>query len=156
MARLFTVASWNVEHFRGDPARAERVADFLAGEEGGPSRIPEIFALYEVEGKDAYCTFMRLDLSAAEEIARLSRWAARRNMTLVAKDEPATWWNGGDTYDPSDLDHLLASEHLDIRRQDGSPGVSVIGWPQVPQGAALDAWLEECSDHAMLYFEVRA
>ena len=45
MARLFSLASWNVEHFKGDPTRVRRVVDYLKGLE------PDVFALLEVEGK---------------------------------------------------------------------------------------------------------
>lgn len=45
MSKAFTVASWNVEHFRDDPARAELVLGFLK------QQRPDVFALYEVEGK---------------------------------------------------------------------------------------------------------
>lgn len=47
MAKLFSVASWNVEHFKGDgadAARVQRVIDFL------DRQRPDLFALYEVEG----------------------------------------------------------------------------------------------------------
>lgn len=42
--RLFSLVSWNVEHFKDDNARIERVVGFLAQQK------PDIFGLYEVEG----------------------------------------------------------------------------------------------------------
>lgn len=51
MAKLFSVASWNVEHFKGagpDSARVDRVIDFLADQK------PDIFGLFEVEGKTVF------------------------------------------------------------------------------------------------------
>lgn len=45
MVKAFTVASWNIEHFRDDPARAAKVLGFLKRQR------PDVFALYEVEGK---------------------------------------------------------------------------------------------------------
>lgn len=50
MAKAFTVASWNVEHFRsqGVPSRVEDVVRFLA------EQRPDVFALYEVEGKEVF------------------------------------------------------------------------------------------------------
>ncbi len=51
MAKLFSIASWNVEHFKGDgpdAARVERVIDFLAQQK------PDLLALYEVEGKQVF------------------------------------------------------------------------------------------------------
>ena len=46
MAKAFSLASWNVEHFKGKPVRAERVIDFLN------EQNPDVFALLEVEGKE--------------------------------------------------------------------------------------------------------
>lgn len=49
MPKLFSIASWNVEHFKdGDPARIARVVDFLA------QQSPDLFALYEVEGATVF------------------------------------------------------------------------------------------------------
>ena len=61
MPRVFSVASWNVEHFGHDPARVQRVAQFLQGQPNQPNRLArtsDIFALYEVEGRDIYSEFM--------------------------------------------------------------------------------------------------
>ena len=62
MNKVFSVASWNVEHFRNassDKNRIQRVADFIAGADDGPDVVPDIFALYEVEGKEIFQDFMR-------------------------------------------------------------------------------------------------
>jgi len=52
MPKVFSLASWNVEHFKGKPDRVNRVVDFLNHNDGGHK--PDIFALYEVEGKIVY------------------------------------------------------------------------------------------------------
>ena len=44
MAKAFSIASWNVEHFKGDPTRTNRVIDFLKAQN------PNVIAIYEVEG----------------------------------------------------------------------------------------------------------
>ena len=44
MAKLFSVASWNVEHFALDPGRVKRVIAFL------DAQRPDVFGLFEVEG----------------------------------------------------------------------------------------------------------
>ena len=49
MAKAFSLASWNVEHFRNPDSRVDRVVDFLV--DLGP---PDVFALYEVEGKEVF------------------------------------------------------------------------------------------------------
>ena len=48
MRKAFSVASWNVEHFRGRKGRVEQIVAFLAAQK------PDVFALYEVEGKEAF------------------------------------------------------------------------------------------------------
>ena len=44
MAKVFSIASWNVEHFKEDPTRVDRVIDFVKAQN------PDVFGLYEVEG----------------------------------------------------------------------------------------------------------
>ncbi len=287
MAKIFSVASWNVEHFRNssatDATRIERVGKFISGEAGGPTSVPDVFALYEVEGKEIYQGFMeqfpdhrfhltegkqsqeifvgvhrsfqtfstqrlefktgreyqrpgllltlriggvdysllflhirsgngtedfglrdaaiehaynlkkaldratednanfiflgdlntmgvndpvpyskKLDLSPEEEVARIADWARRRNMLLLSKDptivdgisKEVTWYNGGSTYKPGNLDHVVASEHLQIHSQDsGSFHVSVLGWTKLAE-SEWSNWFDQYSDHALLYFEV--
>ena len=48
MAKAFSLASWNVEHFKDDTTRVKRVVDFLADQN------VDVFGLYEVEGKTVY------------------------------------------------------------------------------------------------------
>ena len=83
-------------------------------------------------------------------------------MKLLSKDQTSvgsvnqevTWWNGSDDYEPANLDHVVASEHMKIRSQgNGAFPVSVLGWPRLAE-YDWDQWLELYSDHAMLYFEV--
>lgn len=50
MAKKFSLASWNVEHFKGDPKRVKRVIDFLG------KKKPDVVALYEVEAKSVFTT----------------------------------------------------------------------------------------------------
>lgn len=45
MEKVFSLASWNVEHFKDEPKRVKRVVEFLQ------IQNTDIFALYEVEGK---------------------------------------------------------------------------------------------------------
>jgi len=48
MATAFSVASWNVKHFMNDPDRVGRVTEFLKDQN------PDVFALYEVTGKEIF------------------------------------------------------------------------------------------------------
>ncbi len=43
-SKVFSVASWNVEHFKNDKSRIARVVSFLS------AQAPDVFGLYEVEG----------------------------------------------------------------------------------------------------------
>jgi len=52
MAKLFSFASWNVEHFNGNTNRVKRIVTFL--KDAGP----DVFAIFEVEGKYVYDDFV--------------------------------------------------------------------------------------------------
>ena len=287
MAKVFSVTSWNVEHFKNtsasDTARIQRVAKFIAGNDGGPTSVPDVFVLYEVEGKDIYQDFMNefpnhrfhltegkqtqeifvgvhrrlqtfstqrlefktgreyqrpgllvtirldgidysllflhvrsgsgtedfglrdaalihafnlkkaldkasgknanfiflgdlntmgiddpvpyskiMDLTSEKEVARIASWAKKRDMVLLSKEvtsinnveKEVTWYNGSSNYIPTNLDHVVASKHLDIRAQgNGHFNVTVLGWPKLAQ-SEWSNWFSQYSDHAMLYFEV--
>jgi hypothetical protein len=287
MPKQFSVVSWNVEHFKGDAGRVKRIANFIKGQNGGPQNVPDVIALYEVEGKDIYKVFMEqfpehrfhltegkqtqeiflgvhrdlqsfttqrlefktkreyqrpgllltirigntnypilflhirsgsntedfglrdaaiisafklkknldevsnkdvnedakftiagdlntmgiddpvpysteLDFSSEQEIARIAKWAGNRKMKLLPKDrttiagqpKEVTWYNGSDDYEPTDLDHVIVSDKMDIRDQNGTKNnITVLGWPKMPE-SQWDSWLTEYSDHGMLYFEV--
>ena len=46
MAKAFSIASWNVEHFKSDPTRVSRIIDFLKKQK------PDVIGLYEVEKRE--------------------------------------------------------------------------------------------------------
>jgi len=48
MTKAFTVASWNVEHFKNNPSRIGLVIEFME------QQNPDVLALYEVESGDVY------------------------------------------------------------------------------------------------------
>jgi hypothetical protein len=48
MSKAFSLASWNVEHFKNAPTRVGDVVALLA------QLNPDVFALYEVEGKEVF------------------------------------------------------------------------------------------------------
>lgn len=48
MAKAFSLVSWNVEHFKNDDVRISNVVDLLKAQK------PDVFALYEVEGKEVF------------------------------------------------------------------------------------------------------
>lgn len=48
MAKAFSLVSWNVEHFENDPPRVQRIVAQIVAQD------PDVFALYEVQGKDVF------------------------------------------------------------------------------------------------------
>ena len=52
MSKIFSFASWNVEHFMGKQERVERIVDLLKSKE------PDVFAIFEVQGKDVFKDLM--------------------------------------------------------------------------------------------------
>jgi len=48
MAKAFSLASWNVEHFKDDLNRVERVINFVKAQK------PDVIGLYEVEGSEVF------------------------------------------------------------------------------------------------------
>ena len=51
--KAFSVASWNVKHFKSAQARADRALSFVK------KQIPDIFALYEILGKDVFAEIVK-------------------------------------------------------------------------------------------------
>lgn len=92
------------------------------------------------------------DIDADREIAELGRAASRRKMRLLGKTENRTYWNP--RYGESDLDHVVAMNHLQFRQFSGQ-SVRVSGWTDLNSDAERKAWTEKYSDHALLYFEVQ-
>ena len=100
-------------------------------------------------------SFSPKDFTGDEEIARLKARCPSRQLTVLEKSESATFWPGSTSSLPaSNLDHVVASDHLAFRNF-GGVQVDVRGWPQEPTDAAKDAWTAKFSDHAMLFFEVQ-
>jgi hypothetical protein len=267
MSKAFSVASWNVEHFKDDPARVDRVVAFLKQQK------PDVFGLYEVEGATIFETvtthmpgysfhitegpqvqeiligvapeltgfvtqrtefkagvsllrpgalltvtvegenyillflhtasgndprglglrddmltravkFRRVldnapgtngcsnylflgdlntmgmqyvyardrDIDTATELKRLAEVAKRAKMRLLVKDFPESWWSGQDAVRPSNLDQVVAADHLRFKKF-GDAEVTVLGWPKLPD-SERPKWIDQFSDHGMMYFEV--
>ncbi len=53
MAKAFSVASWNVKHFKSTQARADRAVSFLKKQDA------DVFALYELHGKDVFAEMVK-------------------------------------------------------------------------------------------------
>ena len=93
-----------------------------------------------------------LDIDGTQELGFVdNRMEAKVNgMRRLAKSHDVTWWNGKDTLDPSDLDHVYAAKHLAFEPQpDGSP-IGVRGWVQELAPDDRLRWIDEMSDHCAL------
>ena len=102
-------------------------------------------------------TYSKKDISGVEEIDRLKKRLAPRSvaMKFLDKSHNVTYWPGsGSRYTPSDLDHVVAADHLRFR-DFGGVSVDVRGWVDESSDVKKDAWAKKFSDHALLYFEVQ-
>lgn len=96
------------------------------------------------------------DISGEEEIKELSRRGKYKDMNLLEKNFSATYVhiNKSNVEMSSNLDHVVAAEHLAFRQFSGK-SVDVRGWPQEETVTKRKAWVNAHSDHALLYFEVQ-
>lgn len=102
-------------------------------------------------------TFADNDMSEDEELARYDTIFNARNMSLIPKDLNETLWNGtGASEPPADADHAFASDHLDIRPGATGNGLKVRGWPELANDQLKTDWINEFSDHALIYGEVHS
>lgn len=81
--------------------------------------------------------------------------AAVNGMRLLPKTHNETWWNGKDSWNPSNLDHVFAADHLNFRSFGGAE-VEVSGWVDKTTKAAKKSWIDKFSDHSMLYGEIHS
>ncbi len=99
-------------------------------------------------------------IDAEVEIKRMENrarhWAYR--MRMLTKTFPYTFSNGSASSTPlGRLDHVLAARHMQFRIFDTPKGqgeVDVRGWADFTDPADQDRWIEDFSDHCLLYFEV--
>ncbi len=95
------------------------------------------------------------DITAQDEIKELDRRTGYRHMRRLVKSHDLTWWNGNPDYTPgSNLDHVIAADHLTFKNLQGAE-VSVRGWVDKATDAQKQAWINQYSDHSLLYFEVQ-
>ncbi|MCH7525563.1 MAG: endonuclease/exonuclease/phosphatase family protein [Bacteroidetes bacterium] len=115
---------------------------------------PKYIVLGDLNTMGMNYTFGDKDISGEEEIERMEKLVKSKsyNMRLLSKDQPNTFFNGTNgTYPPANLDHVFATNSVQIMQNNNGTDVSVLGWPQEQD---KDHWINEFSDHAILYFEV--
>ncbi len=123
---------------------------------GGTGQANFIF-LGDLNTMGMNLTYSKKDISGGEEIDRLGKRLAHKsvNMNILDKSHATTFWPGSkSSYDPSDLDHVVAADHLNFRKFSGF-SVDIRGWIDEPTDAKKDAWAKKFSDHALLFFEVQ-
>lgn len=99
-----------------------------------------------------YTYVRKHDIGADAELTKLKKKAQSRKMRPLAKSHPHTWSNGtGSSIPDSDLDHVVAADHLEFRTFAGAE-VDVRGWTTADD---KDAWINSFSDHSLLYLEVQ-
>ncbi|NIO29515.1 MAG: hypothetical protein GTO29_13290 [Candidatus Latescibacteria bacterium] len=95
------------------------------------------------------------NIDAEAEIRRLGSRASRRKMRILTKNSSHTWWNGpSSSYEPGNLDHVVAAKHLKFKPFQGAE-VDVRGWPKEATDTKKGHWISKYSDHALIYFEVQ-
>jgi hypothetical protein len=100
-------------------------------------------------------TYAKNDMSGAEELARYGKRFKTKKMRLLPKTFPVTWWGGqGTTIPPSNLDHVFASQTLQFQTFDQGAEVSVRGWAELANETEQTNWINDHSDHNLLYSEV--
>jgi hypothetical protein len=99
--------------------------------------------------------FKANNISPDIELKKLDELAKKRGMRRLNKDKPFTWSNGSKSrIKPSNLDHVVAAEHLKFR-QFSAADIKVMGWPEQATPEKQDEWIKRYSDHGILYFEVQ-
>jgi hypothetical protein len=132
-----------------------RALDFKKVLEAAAGSVPNYMFLGDLNTMGMEYKYLReRDITAELEVLKAANFAEGRGMRLLAKDEPATWWNGGTSLAPSNLDQVVAVEPMSFKDFDGAE-VTVLGWPKEPTPAAQVAWIADYSDHGCLYMEVQ-
>ena len=120
---------------------------------GGPGKANFIF-MGDLNTMGMSLSYCDKGIGADDEIDRLKKRAVKKRMRVLEKSHPFTYWPGsGASYDPGDLDHVVAADHLTFKSFGGKP-VDVRGWPEKSSDAQRDAWAKKYSDHAMLFFQI--
>jgi exonuclease III len=102
-------------------------------------------------GKEAG-RIQRVQVTAPLELSGLGYAAAAADMRVLPKTRTATWRS---TTMTSDLDWVVAADHLQFRKFAAGNEVDVRGWPALPAAEQVQ-WTRDFSDHGLLYFEVQA
>ena len=130
--------------------KLKRVLDDAAGGEGQAN----FMFLGDLNSMGMYYPY-NSSIGYTTELRRIDGKASRNNMRRLSKDKPHTFWNGSASpTQPSDLDHVVASNQLQFKQWSGRD-INIRGWPELSTTAEKDAWIGRYSDHALLFLEVQ-
>jgi exonuclease III len=133
----------------------ERAIDFRRVLEKGTAKPANYIFLGDLNTMGLQYLFKEHNILADVELRKMETLSRKNKMRPLTKDKPHTWSNGSRSrLKPSNLDHVVAADHLQFR-QLGGADVQVRGWPEQATPAAQDAWIKRFSDHAILSFEVQ-
>lgn len=94
-------------------------------------------------------------IKSEEELERISKYASKVDMRILTKSSDFTWSKGSKSrYKPSNLDNVIASNILKFRLFNGHE-VNILGWPTLSSDSKKDKWINDYSDHALLYVELQ-
>ena len=96
------------------------------------------------------------DMTGSEKLAFVENLitASVNGLRRLAKTHEDTWWNGKDGQVPSSLDHVFASEYLVFHMYTDGAEVEVSGWVNQSTTEKKQEWINEFSDHSLLYGEI--
>ncbi len=98
----------------------------------------------------------KYDIKANIELLNLKKRFRKLDMTFIKKDHGTTFNNGSkSSYKPSDLDHVIAANHLRFVGFSKGAKVYVGGWAKKKTSKDKDKWIAEFSDHAPLSFTLK-
>lgn len=98
------------------------------------------------------------DIQVEYELKKLAKNAANRGMRILDKNYDYTWTNGKKMF--GNLDHVLASNHINFNEFSKNCEVNVSGWREFldssqPSNFQFTNFVKKTSDHNALYFEVK-
>ncbi|MFY0599640.1 MAG: endonuclease/exonuclease/phosphatase family protein [Cyclobacteriaceae bacterium] len=142
---------WGMRDLMWDKMRSLKKA--LNGMAGGAEKA-HFIVMGDLNTMGMNLTFSQKDFAGDEELKRFDEMvkAPSYGLKRLSKTHDLTYRTESGTL-KSDLDHVYASNHLRFAQHEGSE-VKVIGWPEKQTEEDTKEWIQNYSDHAMLYFEI--
>jgi hypothetical protein len=95
------------------------------------------------------------NIDALIELQKLDAGAKKRKMRRLAKTQEMSWWNGpAGSMQPSNLDHVVAADHLKFKKFGANAQIDVRGWASLSSDAEKQEWIKLYSDHSLMFFQL--